>query len=43
MIDRATSGAIRRYQAPQGLASDRLSLAAARQLGLVAYDRDALQ
>ena len=42
-IDPATATAIRRYQAPQGLASNTLSLAAARQLGLIAWDRDALK
>ena len=42
-LDPATATSIRRYQAPQGLDSDTLSLAAARQLGLVAWDRDALQ
>jgi len=43
MLDPATATAIRRYQAPQGLDSTKLSLAAARQLGLVAFDRDDLQ
>lgn len=42
-LDPATATAIRRYQAPQGLDSDTLSLVAARQLGLIAWDRDALQ
>lgn len=42
-IDPATQRAIRRYQAPQGLDSGTLSLAAARQLGLVAFDRAALE
>jgi Putative peptidoglycan binding domain len=39
-MDAATAAAVRRYQAPQGLDSPKLSLAAARQLGLVAYARD---
>lgn len=39
-MDAATQGAIRKYQAPQGLDSGTLSLAAARQLGLVAFDRE---
>lgn len=39
-MDAATATAIRRYQAPQGLDSPKLSLAAARQLGLVAYARE---
>ena len=39
-VDAATATAVRRYQAPQGLDSPKLSLAAARQLGLVAYARD---
>lgn len=38
-FDPATSEAVRRYQAPQGLDSSTLSLEAARQLGLVAIDR----
>jgi Putative peptidoglycan binding domain len=38
-MDAATAAAVRRYQAPQGLDSPKLSLAAARQLGLVAYAR----
>lgn len=38
-VDHATRSAIRRYQAPQGLDSATLSLAAARQLGLIAYPR----
>ncbi len=42
VIDAATAGAIRRFQAPQGLDSSTLSLLAARQLGLVALDREAL-
>nr|WP_243697858.1 peptidoglycan-binding domain-containing protein [Rhodovulum bhavnagarense] len=39
-MDRATRSAIRRYQAPQGLDSATLSMAAARKLGLVAYARE---
>ena len=39
-IDTRTRGAIRKYQAPQGLDSSILSLAAARKLGLIAYDLD---
>ena len=35
-MDRATRAAVRRYQTPQGLNSNLLSLAAARQMGLVA-------
>ena len=42
-IDSPTARAIRRYQAPQGLDSSVLSLAAARQLGLVTLERDALE
>lgn len=42
-IDSATATAIRRYQAPQGLDSDILSLTGARQLGLVTWSRDALK
>jgi len=37
-MDRATQTAVRRYQKPQGLDSGLLSLAAARQLGLVAIE-----
>lgn len=37
-IDAATRSAIRAYQGPRGLNSDRLSLAAARELGVVAAD-----
>ncbi|MEJ6394312.1 peptidoglycan-binding domain-containing protein [Gymnodinialimonas sp. 2305UL16-5] len=37
-LDPATAAAIRAYQAPQGLDSSVLSLAAARQLGLVIWD-----
>ncbi len=39
-IDTRTRGAIRKYQAPKGLDSSILSLAAARKLGLIAYDLD---
>lgn len=39
-IDARTRASIRKYQAPQGLDSAILSLAAARKLGLVAYDLD---
>lgn len=39
-MDRATRAAIRRYQAPEGLESGILSLAAARRLGLVAVARE---
>ncbi len=39
-MDAATANAVRRYQAPQGLDSPKLSLTAARQLGLVAYARE---
>lgn len=42
-LDEATHLAIRRYQEPRGLDSKILSLAAARDLGLVAVDRDSLQ
>ena len=35
-MDRATRAAVRRFQKPQGLDSNLLSLAAARQMGLVA-------
>lgn len=35
-MDRATRAAVRRYQKPQGLNSNLLSLAAARQMGLAA-------
>ncbi len=38
-LDTRTERAIRKYQAPQGLDSDILSLAAARKLGLYAYGR----
>lgn len=37
-MDGPTRAALRRYQASQGLDSEILSLAAARQLGLVSYD-----
>ncbi|MEM8591707.1 MAG: peptidoglycan-binding protein [Pseudomonadota bacterium] len=40
VLDSRTRRAIRAYQAPQGLDSAILSLAAARQLGLVAVPRD---
>ena len=43
VIDAATESGIRRYQAPQGIDSGVLSLAAARQLGLVAFDRAQLK
>lgn len=39
-IDARTHAAIRKYQAPQGLDSAILSLAAARKLGLIAYRSD---
>ena len=38
VLDRATIAAVRTYQAPQGLDSGVLSLAAARQLGLSIWD-----
>lgn len=38
-MDAQTREAIRKYQAPQGLASGKLSLAAARSLGLIAVQR----
>ncbi len=38
VLDRATVRAVRAYQAPQGLDSGVLSLAAARQLGLSVWD-----
>lgn len=37
-LDPATRAAIRAYQTPRGLNSDRLSLAAARDLGVIAAD-----
>lgn len=37
-VNNATQRAVRRYQAEQGLDSAILSMAAARQLGLIAYD-----
>lgn len=37
-MDRATRAAVRRFQKPQGLDSSLLSLAAARQMGLVAIE-----
>ena len=40
VMDTRTRAAIRRYQAPQGLDSGILSLAAARQLGLVSIERN---
>lgn len=39
-MDAATREAVRRYQTPQGLESDILSLEAAQQLGLVALPRN---
>lgn len=39
-MDTTTRRAVRRYQQPQGLDSAILSMAAARQLGLVAYSFD---
>ena len=39
-MDARTRHAIRRYQAPQGLDSSILSLAAARKLGLIAVERE---
>nr|WP_241188081.1 peptidoglycan-binding domain-containing protein [Pseudohalocynthiibacter aestuariivivens] len=39
MMDSRTRAAVRRYQKPEGLDSGILSLAAARQLGLVAVER----
>ena len=39
-MDARTLRAVRKYQAPQGLDSSVLSLAAARKLGLVALPRD---
>lgn len=41
-MDAATSDAIRRFQAPRGLDSPILSLAAAKELGISATDRDDL-
>ncbi len=38
VLDPATRSAIRAFQLPRGLNSDRLSLAAARELGVVAAD-----
>ena len=40
VMDTRTRAAIRRYQAPQGLDSGILSLAAARKLGLVSVERN---
>ena len=37
-FDPATRAAIRAYQSPRGLSSDRLSLAAAQDLGVIAVD-----
>jgi len=42
-MDRPTEDAVRRYQAERGLDSGVLSLASARELGLVALERDALE
>jgi len=42
VLDAATREAIRRFQEPRGLDSDQLSLAAARELGLVATGLDQL-
>lgn len=42
-MDGATEEAVRKYQAAQGLDSNRLSLRAAQQLGLVAFDREKLK
>ncbi|MDD9726179.1 peptidoglycan-binding domain-containing protein [Roseovarius sp. SK2] len=39
-LDRGTRAAIRRFQKPQGFDSDILSIAGARQLGLIAVARD---
>ena len=39
-LDAPTRDAIRRYQRPRGLDSDHLSLAAARDLGIIAADLD---
>lgn len=39
-LDKRTRAAIRRFQAPQGLDSSILSLEAARQLGLIAVERN---
>jgi len=41
-VDAATSDAIRRFQAMRGLDSPVLSLAAAKELGIIATDRDDL-
>ena len=40
--DAATRAAVRDYQAPRGLDSDKLSLDAARQLGLLPWPREQL-
>ncbi|MBK1636033.1 peptidoglycan-binding domain-containing protein [Rhodovulum adriaticum] len=42
-MDGPTRAAIRRFQQAEGLDSATLSLAAARKLGLVAYDREAAE
>ncbi len=42
VLDAPTRDAIRRYQRARGLDSDHLSLAAARDLGLLAADPDRL-
>ncbi len=42
ILDGATNAAIQRYQADRGLDSPRLSLAAARELGLIATRREDL-
>ncbi len=42
VMDLATADAIRRFQAPRGLDSPTLSLAAAKELGISATDRDEL-
>ncbi|TDL79894.1 peptidoglycan-binding protein [Palleronia sediminis] len=39
-VDRATRKAIRAFQAGQGIDSDVLSIAGAKRLGLIVYDRD---
>lgn len=41
-LDMPTRAALRRFQAERGLESDRLSLAAARELGLIAVELDQL-
>ncbi|MDQ7079374.1 MAG: peptidoglycan-binding domain-containing protein [Paracoccaceae bacterium] len=42
LYDKHTQKAVRRFQRAMGMDTDILSLAAARKLGLVAYDRDQL-